>query len=418
MFNRFSVLTTLVLFTCLVFSAIASAESSTVETRYWMKVQAKDKFERTMIGNVGASIETTMDGYVIAIGNAEHLAAYRKMGRLQASYVLTDPRDFPAKDSNFHNYDELRTDLRALAARFPHIARFDSIGRSVEGRDLFRLRISGQLENADQLPAVAFMGGHHAREHVSIEMPLLLAKHLLENYANDPTIRRLVDSRDIHIIPMVNPDGAEFDVADGSYAFWRKNRNQANGPSTVGVDLNRNYGFQWGTGGSSTSPSSDVYMGPTPFSEPETQAIKSFVDRQSNITVLLSFHTYSELILYPWGHTYSSIPNAQDLAVFEKMAKTMSAWNGYTPQQASDLYIASGDTTDWAYGTHKIFAFTFELDPKGGFGNGGFYPGQATIPVVFRKNLQPCLYMLEYADNPYRVTNPSYDYGLTSLLVR
>jgi carboxypeptidase T len=119
---------------------------------------------------------------------------------------------------------------------------------------------------------------------------------------------------------------------------------------------------------------------------------------------LLSFHSFSELILYPWGHSYDPISQLKDRQVHEVMAKKMSTWNGYTPQQASQLYIASGDTTDWSYGEHRIISFTFELDPKNtGFGGGGFYPGAKVIPDVIRKNIEPALYLIEHADNPYRV---------------
>src|SRR5690606_4396201 len=127
-----------------------------------------------------------------------------------------------------------------------------------------------------------------------------------------------------------------------------------------------------------------------------------------NARVLLSFHTYSELILYPWGHTYDPVDNKTDLAVFEKMATTMARWNKYTPQQSSDLYITSGDTTDWAYGEHGIFAFTFELSPKSMW-DGGFYPGQKAIDPTFRDNLKPALYLLELADDPYRAVRASED---------
>src|SRR5690606_22938509 len=129
-------------------------------------------------------------------------------------------------------------------------------------------------------------------------------------------------------------------------------------------------------GGSSDRGSSEVYMGPAPFSEPETRNIRDFVKSQPRMTTLLSVHTFSELILYPWGHTYDPVGkekgNAQDRLIFEKMAQDMAKWNHYTPQQSSDLYIASGDTTDWAYGELGIYAFTFELTPKSMW-DGGFY---------------------------------------------
>ena len=86
------------------------------------------------------------------------------------------------------------------------------------------------------------------------------------------------------------------------------------------------------------------------------------------------------------------------------MAEKMAEWNHYAPKQASELYQASGDTTDWSYGDQKIISFTFELDPaNNGWGGGGFYPGAGVIPAVQQKNLEPILYLLEYADNPYRV---------------
>jgi carboxypeptidase T len=183
----------------------------------------------------------------------------------------------------------------------------------------------------------------------------------------------------------------------------RKNMRE-NGDGTYGVDLNRNYGYQWGTGGSSTDTSSDVYMGPSPFSEPETQAVKSFVESHSNLKVLLTYHTFSELILYPWGSTYEPISDQRDHDVYRTMATKMATWNHYKPEQASELYIASGDTCDWAWGAQRVFSFTFELSPRSMF-SGGFYPGARVIDKVFNDNLRPALYLIDLADDPYRALN-------------
>ncbi|WP_347359563.1 M14 family metallopeptidase [Bdellovibrio sp.] len=372
--------------------------------QYWMKIRAEDKFQRSLIANTGATIETTREDYVIAVGSLEEKKAIEELGLLEVSFPLTEAMDFPAKDAAFHNYAEMTDKLRTLTQQHSSISQMNSIGKSLEGRDIWAVRISGDLANADTLPAAIFMGGHHAREHLSIEMPIYYIEYLLTEYANgNPRIQRLVNGRDLHFVPMVNPDGAEYDISTGSYKSWRKNRRQ-NGNGTYGVDLNRNYGYGWGGGGASTSPNSDTYRGPSAFSEPETQAIKKYVETHENITSLLSFHTYSQLILYPWGHQYEGISNTRDKQVHEVMAKKMAEWNGYRPQQSSELYIASGDTTDWSYGEHKIISFTFELDPaNSGWGGGGFYPGAQIIPEVQRKNLEPVLYMIEYADNPYRV---------------
>lgn len=394
--------------------SVAQFAQSTSNQRYWMKIRAKDKFERSVIANI-VGIENAKEDYVVAFGGDEELKQIQKLGWLLSYSNLADEarfsgKDFPQKDSVYHNYEELTTELTKLADENPTLVTMTTAGKSTDGRDIWAMRLGAEQAHASEKPAIIYMGGHHAREHLSVEMPLMLAQYLVNQYkAGNERIMNLMSSRDIHIIPVVNPDGKAYDIQDGSYKMWRKNRSR-NANGTFGTDLNRNYGYKWGTGGSSTNPNNDTYMGTKPFSEPETLAIKNYVEAHTNITVLLSFHTYSQLILYPWGHKYDGIENQKDARVYETMAKKMAEWNKYTPQQSSDLYIASGDTTDWAYGEHKIFAFTFELDPSqasGGFGGGGFYPGASVIQPVFNKNIEPALYLMEYSDNPYRTLNVS-----------
>lgn len=371
------------------------------DAMFWIKVDAQDKFQRSVVADTGAVIEVVNEDYVVAFGTQEELDALTKTGMVLQSFPLNEKSfDFPDRDRNFHNYSEVVTFMNDLQTRFPNLIKVEDIGTSIEGRKIYNMRISTNLENSSQKPGIVVMGTHHAREHLSTEMPLLLAKYLVENFSQDAKIQRFLETREIHIIPMVNPDGVEYDISGGSYKSWRKNRRQ-NSNGGYGVDLNRNYGHKWGTGGSSTNQNSDTYMGTKPFSEPETLSIKNFVDSRENINVLLSVHTFSELVLYPWGHTYDSISNQRDMLVHKTMAEKMATWNRYTPQQSSDLYIASGDTTDWSYGEHGIISFTFELDPKSMW-NGGFYPGQSIISSVFQKNLPAFLYLIDYADNPYR----------------
>lgn len=402
-FLMFAVLATSFLF-------LNSTAKSIDTNTYWMKIPATSKEERTRIANTGVSIELVEDDYVIATGNIEERNQIAKMGLLEVDFPLVDAMDFPEQDAAFHNYAEMLEKLQSLHYANKEITSLTSIGKTIEGRDIWAFRISGQLKDAQNLPASVFMGGHHAREHLSIELPIYYIEYLLQEYnAGNSRIRGLVDSRDIHFIPMVNPDGAEFDISTGRYKSWRKNRS-ANSNGTFGVDLNRNYGFGWGGAGASTNPGSDTYRGTAAFSENESLAIKNYVETHTNITILLSFHTFSELILYPWGHVYESIGNARDKMVHEEMAKTMARWNGYTPQQSSELYIASGDTTDWSYGEHRIISFTFELDPKDMWRGGGFYPGASIIPSVQRKNLEPVLYLIEHSANPYRVIDQKNDY--------
>lgn len=389
-------------------------------SRSWIHVEAHSRDARDQIAAAGVSIESIGSDFVEGIATGSEIENLQALGFKVRTRPLEQVSqfDFPAQDAAFRNYNEMQADLKKWAEENPNIVSLDSLGKTVEGREIWHLRISTDLKDADAKPGIVFLGGHHAREHISVETPLKLAEKMINGYKNqNAEIVQLLKTRDIHIIPSVNPDGSEYDVSTGLYRYWRKNRATINNV-IQGVDLNRNYGFGWGGGGASPDPHSDTFRGPSPFSEPETQGIKKFIEAQQNITILLSFHTFSQLILYPWGHQHESISNERDLKVHKTMAETMAEWNGYTPEQSSDLYIASGDTTDWAYGEHKIISFTFELDPGSMF-EGGFYPGADQIDVIAQKNWKPFLYLISYADNPYRVLEPQHArFGLNSPLVQ
>ncbi|MBI4403335.1 MAG: zinc carboxypeptidase [Deltaproteobacteria bacterium] len=377
--------------------AIAGQKSDQLS---FVKAWASGSAERTAIANAGIAIDSVLSDSVTFVARSADLRRLSEKGIAFESTPLPERNDFPSQDSAYHNYAEIGAELDALAHQYPALVKRVTIGKSFEGRDVVGVRVSSSsLE--DSLPSALFIGCHHAREHLSVEVPLKLADHLAAGYMSDPRIKKLLDTREVWIIPMLNPDGAEYDVADGAYHYWRKNR-RVNSDGTLGVDLNRNYAKNFGGSGSSSFPSSDIYHGPSAFSEPETAAVRDFVRARKFATVLLSFHTYSELILWPWSHTDDPIPNERDRAVFETMGKKMATWNAYKPQKSSDLYLASGDTTDWAYDELKIFAFTFELSPGDMFG-GGFYPGAAAIEPTFKANIEPALYLIEKAENPYSV---------------
>ena len=145
----------------------------------------------------------------------------------------------------------------------------------MQGRDIWALRLCADAKGDAQskLPGAFFVGEHHAREHLSNEVPLALAGKLVDG-RNDPEIKGLLATRDIVIIPTLNADGAEYDVEGDKYHMHRKNMRD-NGDGSFGVDLNRNYGFGWGGGGASTDPNDETYRGASAFSEPETQAVKA-----------------------------------------------------------------------------------------------------------------------------------------------
>jgi carboxypeptidase T len=233
----------------------------------------------------------------------------------------------------------------------------------------------------------------------------------------DPRVQALVSGRRTWLVFNVNPDGSEYDIATGSYRSWRKNRQPNSGSSAVGTDLNRNWSYQWGCcGGSSGSPSSSTYRGASAFSAPETQRVRDFVNGRvvsgrQQIRVAIDFHTYSELILWPYGYTFNNTApglTADDRASFATMGQNMANTNGYTPEQASDLYIADGTMPDWAWGVYRIFAYTFEMYPRSS--SPGFYPPDEIIGRETSRNRAAVIYLLNQADCPYKVIGKQAQY--------
>ncbi|MBI2646297.1 MAG: zinc carboxypeptidase [Deltaproteobacteria bacterium] len=390
-------------FLVLPLTAFTPSGTSSLDTSHVVKIDASTREERTEITSLGVAIEEIHDTYIVGICHSNQLKDLKAKGFVfETTSTPAFLLDFPPGDGAFHNLQELESEMKALVQAHSNLATISSIGKSVEGRDLWMVRISGTQTKEGEKAGILFLGTHHAREHLSTEVPFFLMKHLLEKYGKDEKITRLVNEREIWIIPLVNPDGTDYDITDKPYKWWRKNRQGGGAQSIYGVDLNRNYGYKWGGQGAGSDPSSETYRGTSAFSEPETQAVKAFIDTHPNITTLLSYHTFSELILYPWGYTYDSIEDQQAFKVHETMAQAMGRMTGYKPQQSSDLYITSGDTTDWSFGEHKIISFTFELYPAS-IWDGGFYPPASVIEGVTKNNIPPALYLIEYADNPYRV---------------
>ncbi len=385
--------------------AAPAPAGAAVDARSWVTVAAGDPASRTVAATAGLAIEEVRPGEVSGFATDAALARLRAAGLVVTTVApLTarfGPLAFPRQDAEFHDYAEAVAAMEGIAASAPELVSLFSIGKTFEGRDMWALRLNSdaQGEAPSARPGIVFMGEHHAREHLSVEVPLRLARRLVEERRR-PEIARLLAGRDIYFIPMVNPDGAEFDIQGDRYHMHRKNM-RPNADGSRGVDLNRNYAFRWAGGGSSSDPRDDTYHGTAPFSEPETQAVKAFIEARTNLTTLLSYHTFSELVLYPWGGTDETIQDPTALAAFRNMANEMAGMTGYRAMQSSDLYIATGDTCDWAWAERGIFAFTFELMPKTIWA-GGFYPGAAAIATTVQANWRPLLYLIDLADDPRR----------------
>ena len=301
-------------------------------------------------------------------------------------------------NGSFHSYQETEQELASLEETYPNIAKVHVIGTSLEERNISAIKISDQVGSEENEGEILFLGCHHAREWISVEVPLMLAKLLTDNYYTNPDIKALVDNSEIWIVPIVNPDGLEYSIY--VYRYWRKNRRD-NGDGTYGVDLNRNYAFKWGFDNQGSSPDSisQVFRGLSPFSEPETRAIRELVAKH-DFKALVSYHNFSQVILYPWG--YKAGPSQID-DLLNKLAQTMSeriqAVNGRIydyVRASSSLYLTNGDTTDWALGVYGIPSFTIELPPLDML-QGGFFTSEGDIQSIFSENLPAATYLIEWA---------------------
>ncbi|MGH2943087.1 MAG: M14 family zinc carboxypeptidase [Solirubrobacteraceae bacterium] len=393
--------------------------------------------DRARVARTGVAIVGTDHGALVVTASASDA---RKLRRLRYRVLKgSQPRlparakglqaraaAFPPADAGYHTYAEMSDETAAIAAANPSIVSRRSIGTTHEGnRQIWALKVSDNVAADEAEPEILFTHNQHAREHLTVEMAMYLLNELTSRYGTDSRITSLVNTREIWIVPSVNPDGAEYDVATGAYRLWRKNRQPNPGSTAVGTDLNRNWAWQWGCcGGSSGTFSSETYRGAAPFSAPESARVRDFVNSRvvggvQQIRTAIDFHTYSELVLWPYGYTTADTApgmSLDDRNTFATLGTNLASTNGYTPEQASDLYIADGGIDDWLWGAHKIFGYTFEMYPA--TPDPGFYPPDEVIPAQTSRNREAVLRLLEISDCPYRAIGKEAQYcGLPSATI-
>ncbi|MEI5525767.1 M14 family metallopeptidase [Streptomyces brasiliscabiei] len=379
-----------------------------------------DSKSRTALQQAGVTVDDADDHSVFVSGRADQIKKLKQQGYEVSPLGAAPDRsngeddvrlfDFPSADSRYHNYAEMTNEINSVVAANSSIASQRVIGTTYQGRNIVAIKISDNVGTDEAEPEVLFTHHQHAREHLTVEMALYLLNELTSDYGTDSRVTNMVNNREIWIVPDVNPDGGEYDVATGSYRSWRKNRQPNSGSSAVGTDLNRNWNYRWGCcGGSSGSTSSDTYRGASAESAPEVKVVANFVRSRvvggvQQIKTGIDFHTYSELVLWPFGYTTADTATgmtADDRNAFATVGGKMAASNGYTPEQSSDLYITDGSIDDWLWGNQKIFGYTFEMYP-GSASGGGFYPPDEVIARETARNRDAVLQLLENSDCMYR----------------
>jgi len=283
----------------------------------------------------------------------------------------------------YHTYEETEEELRTLESQYPELMVVQSIGQSIQQRELLAAIVSGAEPEDSPLGTCLLVGLHHGREIISTEVVLYALNYLLEQYGTDPDVTYLLNHRRVVFVPMLNPDG-HVRVENGS--DWRKNMRD-NLDGTFGVDLNRNYSYMWGCDdiGSSPITSDETYRGVSPFSEPETQAMRSL--REAGYDVSLSFHSLGNVLFYPWSYCDERSP---DHVLQARFASIISSQSGYTYGDTAvhESCPANGEFDDWNYAglglDNKVFGLTFEVGDA-------FYESEDRIDELCQENLQSCI---------------------------
>lgn len=311
--------------------------------------------------------------------------------------------------SCYRTVEETYAAAAALAVNNPNLATWIDVGDSwqkaigpLAGYDMMVLKLTNN-SIASQKPVLFLTASIHAREYAPAEIATRFAEYLVNNYGIDPDVTWMLDHQEIHIMFHANPDGRK--IAEGGNS-WRKNRDNDDGcSSSYGVDLNRNFSYQWGTGGSSASPCDETYRGPSAGSEPETQAIQAyissvFIDQRGTGAapadtqgVYIDMHSSGGYVMWPWGYTTTTPPNNTQL---QTMGRKLAYFNGYTPGQITRvLYVASGGSVDYAYGEMGVATYAFEV------GTAFFQACSSFESTVYPTNLNALLYAAKVTRTPY-----------------
>jgi len=278
--------------------------------------------------------------------------------------------------------------------RFPNMINVQEIGKTVENRSILLYRLHSpcttNCSNNVTKNGLWMNSLQHAREWVSAPVTQYIALKLLEEYSTTPRIKKILDTYDIHYVPVLNVDG--FIYSHTNARLWRKNRRGG-----YGVDLNRNWLGGWGSG-SSDNRNSEVYRGPSPLSEPENQAVNNYIKKYQNfIKNGVDFHSFSEVILRPFGYTSNSTPTESYLnSVGQNITNSVNQVfrKSYRNWRAVQLGLGNG-LDDEFYITHKFkTSFTVELRPNSAFG-GGFHLPPNQILDCAKENYQGIITLLE-----------------------
>ncbi|XP_042314677.1 mast cell carboxypeptidase A-like [Sceloporus undulatus] len=270
--------------------------------------------------------------------------------------------------TKYNEWHQISAWTARIAKKYPKLVSRIKIGNTFENRSMYLLKI-GKQRNPKK--AIFMDCGIHAREWISPAFCQWFVKEATRTYGKDGNMTNILDNMNFYVVPLFNIDGYVWSWTQNR--FWRKNRSNASSSTCIGVDLNRNFDAAWGTIDASKNPCEEIYCGSSPESEPETKAVTTFIrSHLSSIKAYLTIHSYSQMLLFPYGYTYDKTPNYKELKeLAREAAKAIASLYGkkYTyGTSAATIYPSSGCSDDWAYDQGIKYSFTFELRDKGKHG--------------------------------------------------
>ena len=304
-----------------------------------------------------------------------------------------------AIDERYHTLEEVAYELDSLANQYPTITHLDTLGYSTcDSLPIFAMKISDNVHEKEDEPAILYVACHHAEEILGIEICMYMINDLLSKYSTDSSITHWINTKEIWVVPLLNPEGHNV-VMSGIDTTWRKNKrdNNDNGIFDLdydGVDPNRNYNFHWAEGGSAEPPS-EYYRGTRPFSENETRAIKNLCASQ-NFTFCNTDHSartgLGEVVYFPWQWAGGYSPDYPFLRqIADSIAKRIVNDQGNGHYDVLPGYGLDGKTRNWLYGVHGTFTFCIEVSTT------TIQPSWM-VDGICERNLVGAYYLLERAD--------------------
>ncbi|XP_039717001.1 carboxypeptidase A4 isoform X2 [Pteropus medius] len=275
---------------------------------------------------------------------------------------------------------QIYREMDSIAGDFPDLVSRVKIGHSFENRSMYVLKFSSG--KGSHRPAIWLNAGIHSREWVSQATAIWTARKIVSDYGKDPAITSILEKMDIFLLPVANPDGYVYTHTQNR--LWRKTRSLNPGSPCIGVDPNRNWNAGFAAKGASDNPCSEVYHGPHANSEVEVKSVVDFIQEHGNFKCFIDLHSYSQLLMYPYGYTNKKASDADELdEVARRAAEALASLSGTQYHVGSiftTVYQASGSSIDWAYDNGIKYAFTFELRDTGHYGF--LLPSNQIIPTA------------------------------------